>query len=207
MQYKKDEVKKKLLEAGEEEFYLYGFKDSSVRRLVKAAGTTIGNFYNYFSNKEEIFGEVVGSELKQFNNFINSHEIVDDADFLFNETDITVWDKVLEDSVGMFMPVFTKRFYILIACSGGTAYENAREQVLEYIKTHFVEHALENGSIVKNIEDMARVLAHEFLEGILFIIKNHGEGSVAETLIKNHILFFFMGIMGILKGPKGRDEV
>lgn len=199
MQYKKDEVKNKLIQAGEDEFFQHGYKNSSIRRLVKSAGTTIGNFYNYFSNKEEIFQEVVGSELEIFNKFINSHEIVDDAD-LNNSTDTINLEKAVEESIGKFMPVFTKRFYILIACATGTTYEGSREQVLEYIKTHFIEHSLESGIIIKNIDETAKLLAHEFLEGILYIIKNHGEGAVAETLIKNHILFFFMGTMGMLKG-------
>ena len=37
-----------------------GFKNASLRQIVKDAGTTIGNFYNYFENKEALFTDIDG---------------------------------------------------------------------------------------------------------------------------------------------------
>ncbi len=59
MQTKKDHVKDSLLDAACAEFLDKGFEKSSIRRIVKSAGTTIGNFYNYFESKEQIFSHLV----------------------------------------------------------------------------------------------------------------------------------------------------
>ena len=203
MQYKKDEVRKKLIEAGEEDFFIYGFMGSSIRRIVKSAGTTIGNFYNYYANKEELFSEIVGSELKRFDEFINSHDDMDDTDKLTMVQDISSFYKLIEDNTSKFMPVFTKRFYILVACSRGTAYEGSGHKVKEYIKMHLLGHVLESSANIDEVEATADVFAYEFMEGLLFIIRKYGDTDTAGTLIKNHLIFFLIGTMGMLKGPKG----
>ena len=207
MQYKKDEVKNKLIDAGEEEFFKYGFLYSSVRRLVKTAGTTIGNFYNYFSNKEELFNEVVGSELQRFGEFINGHEVIDDTEKLEDINDVALLYSLIEENTSIFMPVFTKRFYILVACSEGTALGESRKKVKEFIKTHFLSHVAESNSKIANADLTADVLTYEFIEGILYIIKHHGDTDKVKTLIKNHMLFFLMGTMGILQegGPNDKS--
>ena len=199
MQYKKDEVKRKLIEAGEEEFFAYGFRNSSVRRIVKAAGTTIGNFYNYFSNKEELFREVVGSELQKFDEFLNGHEEIDDTEFLLNIQDAASLYKLLKANTSVFIPVFTKRFYILVACSEGTAFADSKGKVQEFIKLHFLGHVVDSGTKIGQPDETADVLAYEFLEGILYIIRKYGSTDKAITLIQNHMLFFLTGTVGILQ--------
>ena len=51
MQIKKDTMKNALLASAENQFLLKGFDKASLRQIVKEAGTTIGNFYNYFDKK------------------------------------------------------------------------------------------------------------------------------------------------------------
>ena len=38
---------------------MQGFKDASLRNIVKEAGLTTGAFYGYFNNKEELFNALV----------------------------------------------------------------------------------------------------------------------------------------------------
>lgn len=206
MQYKKDEVKNRMIDAGEAEFFEYGFKGSSVRRIVKNAGTTIGNFYNYFSNKEELYNEVVESELHQFGEFINGHEDLDNTDDLLDLQNPAAWFSLIEDNTEIFMPVFTKRFYILLACSGGTSFEDSREKIQEFVKMHFLRHVSKSRAKIENADATADALVYEFIEGILYIIKNHGDTDKAKILIKNHMLFFLMGVMGMLQGGAQYDK-
>lgn len=206
MQYKKDEVKNKIIEAGEEEFFVHGFIGSSVRRIVKTAGTTIGNFYNYFSNKEELFHAVVESEFQRFDDFINGHEEADDTEALLGANSVTDWVQLIEANTEIFLPVFTKRFYILVACSEGTDLKDSREKVQDFIKKHFLSHVTESGTRIEKPDATADVLTYEFMEGILYIIKIYGDTDEAKVLIKNHMLFFLMGTMGILQGGVSDDK-
>ena len=49
----------KILDAGMEEFQEKGFRDASLRQIVKNAGVTTGAFYGYFSSKEALFASIV----------------------------------------------------------------------------------------------------------------------------------------------------
>ena len=48
-----------IMEAGMEEFQKKGFRDASLRQIVKNAGVTTGAFYGYFSSKEALFASIV----------------------------------------------------------------------------------------------------------------------------------------------------
>lgn len=204
MQYKKDIVKKKLLSAGEDEFFEYGFEGSSIRRIVKNAGTTIGNFYNYFKNKEELFKEVVGDEMDGFNEFITGHPGNEEHDYLWDEADPSVWVRALSDQTDIFISVFNRKFYILAACSTGTEFDSSRDKMIGYIRNHLMGHVVERGKNIPELEKTADVLANQFLDGILYILKNNSCEKTVEDLVRNHMLFFFMGMLGLTEG--GSDD-
>ena len=48
-----------ILEAGKKEFLAKGFRDASLRNIVKEAGVTTGAFYGYYKSKEELFDALV----------------------------------------------------------------------------------------------------------------------------------------------------
>lgn len=53
------DTKAKILEAGKREFLDKGFKDASLRHIVKEAGFTQGAFYGYYSDKAALFDALV----------------------------------------------------------------------------------------------------------------------------------------------------
>ena len=59
MQKPKEEIRRAILQAAEDEFYKEGFRSSSMRRIAAKAGISPGNIYGYFSGKTELFQAVV----------------------------------------------------------------------------------------------------------------------------------------------------
>lgn len=200
MQIKKQQIKSKLLEAGEKEFFERGFQGASVRSIAKSAGTTLGNFYNYFSNKEELFNAVVNGEVEKFSIFMGNHQDGNNDLLYIDSEDPVLWYKTLGEYSGMFLSVFTRKFYILVSCSNGTGHQNSRETVIEYIKEHFAGHTMEQRTGIPELERTAMMLANGFLDGVLYILKNNEDEGVIAKLLRNHMLFFFMGTLGIIKG-------
>ncbi|MDC7125824.1 MAG: TetR/AcrR family transcriptional regulator, partial [Spirochaetales bacterium] len=134
MQQKKDEVFNALITEGEKEFLAKGYQQASLRKIVKNANTTLGNFYNYFSNKEAFFDELVRPEWNKFNSFFNEHEKLEHADYLWDVTDIGEWRRVLGQMVKGLFPRFSSGFILLIEGSMGTKYENVRNEIIEILK-------------------------------------------------------------------------
>jgi len=55
LQHTKEEIRNRILEAAEIEFDENGYGGASMRKIVARAGTSLGNLYRYYANKEELF--------------------------------------------------------------------------------------------------------------------------------------------------------
>lgn len=60
MQYTKEEVRKRILDAARTEFFFRGYEGTVMRSIAAAAGTSLGNLYRYYENKQELYAAVVG---------------------------------------------------------------------------------------------------------------------------------------------------
>ncbi len=49
------EKQQRILDAAVQEFAQYAYKDASINRLIKAAGIPRGSFYQYFTDKEDLY--------------------------------------------------------------------------------------------------------------------------------------------------------
>jgi AcrR family transcriptional regulator len=105
MQIKKQEIEDALIRTAEEDFYKYGFSNASVRRILTKTGVSIGNFYNYFQNKEALYEKVVGSEYRRFLSMMTEHE---------HHEHNGSYEGRLSDVIARVIPDFSRRFVILI---------------------------------------------------------------------------------------------
>lgn len=62
-QVKKEEIKQLILETAAAEFMSKGFNNASIRKIGDIAGVSKSNLYTYFTNKDELFREVVAPAL------------------------------------------------------------------------------------------------------------------------------------------------
>lgn len=197
MQYKKEEVKNAILSSAEKEFFEKGFEGASIRIIVKNANTTIGNFYNYFENKSSVFEALVKEEYCNFVYFIENHHKIDRPDFLWEVNDALQWKSVLKDLLNQMLPTFTDKFVLLVECSKGTKYEITRKQIIDLLENHFIEH--EEKLNVRLPHGFAGVIAEQFINGIIMILKQYRDKEKAKEMITEYILFVFLGAMGLMK--------
>lgn len=197
-------MKNKILEEAEEEFFQKGFVNASVRQIAKRAGTIIGNLYHYYPGKEALFEALVESEYNGFIQLLNHHGHMEDTEFL-KTPDIALWRQMLMQFMEGLTPIFTRRFYILINGSGGTRFEDARHQFLGFMRAHFLEHF--ESFHAECPKEMGELLAEQMLEGLLSAIKKYGDNQVMlRTIITELLLFYIVGVMGILQGSEGHVE-
>jgi len=86
---------------------------------------------------------------------------------------------------------------LLVEGSKGTRFEDSKELVLKLLKDHFTEHLERYQSDYFDIE-LADIIAEQFLNGILLIMKNYKEEKLRKRLMTEHILFSFIGTMGLM---------
>lgn len=205
MQIKKNEIEKALLEAAETEFYAYGFEHASVRRIMREAGVSIGNFYNYFKNKEELYYALVGEAYHTFVHFMNQQEHEDESFFSSNLMKTPGWQQqltillqqVLPNYIKNILPDFDIRFVILMEGSRGTRYEHTGEQLIKLVKDHLLQHLDETGT--KLPDGMCELLARQFLDGLILIIKQHlTDKDARNNLLAHYLVFYVTGVAGVM---------
>lgn len=206
MQVKKEEVRDKLLDAGHKVFSEVGYEKASLRKIVKEAGTTLGNFYNYFDGKEALYDGLVGEEYTKFMYFIHHHDDLtkDRPDDLWDINDVSTWSTVLNEYMGQIIPVFSEKFLLLIDKSEGTKYESFKVNVIDFFEEHYLEHVQNFGDGKDN--GYGRIVSTMFVEGLIKLIKLHlGTKKLGEMIIK-HFVFFAVGTMGLIKFEKEDDR-
>lgn len=73
MQTLKDDIKQRILVTAREEFIAHGVKCTSIRTVARKAGVAVGNVYNYFGSKDELFCEVLRPLITALDRYIQSH--------------------------------------------------------------------------------------------------------------------------------------
>ena len=202
MQIKKDNVEKMLLDAAKKEFLSYGFKGASLRRIVANAGTTLGNFYNYFQSKEAIFERLVAPEYQSFIHLLQNHENHDqnaNLDWLRQTHDMSVWRNELFGMIKKVLPVFTDGFLIMLEYSAGTKYATVKEQLVAMAAAEFQKHYQEQGIQWVNPE-FGTILARQFIEGIVLILTEYPTEDKRQTMMAEHFLFYIVGVMALVMG-------
>lgn len=201
MQMKKEDMRLAILKEAEKEFYEKGFSNASIRNIVKAAGTTIGNFYNYFDSKETVFEALVIDEYRSFIYFLENHDKIELPEYLMNVTDVAEVRKVLTNLIKHIIPVFSDPLILLLECSQGTKYANTRALIVEQLEEHFKEHIRQSNQEYTETE-IAGIIAEQLLSGLLMILKNYKDKETRILLLTEYVLFNVIGTMGLLGNGK-----
>jgi AcrR family transcriptional regulator len=67
MQFQKEDIKSRVIDAARKEFRENGFERASIRNITAAAKTSKSNVYNYFKDKDALFAAVVEPTLTGIN--------------------------------------------------------------------------------------------------------------------------------------------
>ncbi|OEH85095.1 hypothetical protein BHU72_05655 [Desulfuribacillus stibiiarsenatis] len=211
MQVKKDEVKAAIMNAAEQEFFVHGYQNASLRKIVKMAGTTLGNFYNYFENKEKLFEALVAEEYQQFVYFLQHHDQMHHFNqSMENFANPLELRPLLMEMLNGVEVLFSNRLVLLLESSKGTRFEKAKVDLLELLKEHFCEHfsgnthehypeKLPEQSLIHQgtKEQFAEILAEQFLTGIVLVIRKNEDYETKKKLIVDYMLFYIMGVWGL----------
>lgn len=150
------------------EFLDKGFRDASLRSIVKEAGVTTGSFYWYYKSKEELFDALVG---EHYNHIL---QMYDDALEAFWKMTKEEQKEHMGDIGGECMMQMVEYMYdhltafkLLLTASSGTKYENLLHELTqrEIDSTHeFEKHMVELGHPMSTQIEPA--LEHSIVSGM-----------------------------------------
>ena len=126
------DTQKRILEVGKREFLEKGFKDASLRAIVKEAGFTKGAFYGYYNSKEALFDALVAPAadelIAQFKQAQQAHYELVTEDKAEQSQDLST--NYLNYFINYIYDHFDS-FKLVICCSEGTRYANYIHELVE----------------------------------------------------------------------------
>ena len=200
MQVKKDEMQEAILSAGLHLFLEKGYKQASIRMICKEAGTTLGNFYNYFESKGALFEALVKTEYQGIVYFINHHNDIPPTEVPWDRLDQQTMQGLIKHMEGL-LPPMTDRFLLLLAYSEGTPYEGMRQQLIDMILAYQMEH-MEGVGLDERDAGFADLLAHQLIDGFIHILKIGKDDEEKKYLVARYLLYMFYGVMGVINSAK-----
>ena len=73
MQVLKEDIRSRILTVARQQLERNGYSKTSMREIAVLAGVGVGNIYNYFTNKDELFREVVRPVLCALEAMLQEH--------------------------------------------------------------------------------------------------------------------------------------
>ena len=150
------------------EFLDKGFRDASLRNIVKEAGVTTGSFYWYYSSKEELYDALVG---EHYNHILQMYDAALETFWKMSKEE---QKEHMGDIGGECMAAMVEYMYqhltefrMLLTASSGTKYENLLHELTqrEIDSTHeFERHMAELGHPMGT--DVEPELEHSITSGM-----------------------------------------
>lgn len=175
MQVLKDYVRNNILSSARNEFLEKGYTKASMRDIATNAGITVGNIYRYYESKEYLFESIVEPTYLEISHLFQNIEL--------NEFELHGKDEYLN-----FRTIFTSQLMkivednreeivILIKCSEGTKYRQAKSQFADIVELKVNKYVIEvvqskGANLDKNM--VSRVISKSLIDGLTEIIIQNG---------------------------------
>ena len=171
MQVLKDDVRNSILLSAIDEFYQFGYKDASLRRIAKEAGVTPGNIYAYFRSKESLFATALADTVEEMNAFVQ-HALRGEQLHTFDISALT------ENITKIFLQN-KKQFLILMNGSKGTDYENIKEELCQLISERIGNEyiPLLTGDNQQTDSLATEAFSTAIIEGMFHIFNSYGDNT------------------------------
>lgn len=124
MQFKKEDIRLRIVAVARDEFLVNGFRDTSLRVIAARSGVALGNIYNYFKNKDGLFSEVLRPAVEAVDDMLEKHN---DEEKLTTEYFYSK-EQQHDDLVRMtgLVEMHRESFRLLLFGSAGSSHENFR---------------------------------------------------------------------------------
>jgi len=189
--------------AAVQEFLDKGFRDASLRQIVKNAGVTTGAFYGYFSSKEALFASIV-----------EPHAAAVMGRFMTAQIDFSNLPKEAQpEHMGVesseciswmidYMYDHYDEFKLLICRSDGTSYEGFVHNMVEIEVAYtfrYMDVLKELGKEVPPVDqELCHMIASGMFDGIFEVLRHDMPKDRAITFISQLQEFYMAGWMKIM---------
>lgn len=185
MQVLKDEIKDRIFKAAIAEFYKNCYQKTTMKDIAEKARIPASLIYSYYKNKQTLFDDIVLPIVLQLPKILKQAEETSDPPF----------DEFINIEKQFLLDLFDKRLelIILIDKSAGTSQQDSKEKMIKMTEVH-INTILEANSKIKYDALFAHILASNFVESFLEIVRHYKSREWAIEMLELIIRHYFLGI-------------
>ena len=202
MQVLKENIRSRVLTVARQQFGQKGYSKTSMREIAESASIGVGNIYNYFTNKDELFCEVVRPVLNALEAMLQEHHGIRGEDIMKMRS-----EKYLKSCIDEYVSLIDKHrglMEILLFRAQGSSLEHFREDytdrstelVKEWFSSMQQKHPEINTAVSDFIIHLHTVWMFTLFEELLMHSVPQQE---METILHDYILFEIQGWRAIIQ--------
>lgn len=202
MQVLKEDIRGRILTVARHRFEQKGYSKTSMREIAELAEIGVGNIYNYFTNKDELFCEVVRPVLCALEAMLQEHHGIRGEDIMTMKS-----EKYLKACIDEYVSLIDKHrplMEILLFRAQGSSLEYFRESYTdrstELVKAWFASMQQKYPEINTAMSDFI-IHLHTVWMFTLFeeLLIHSVPRQEMETILHDYILFEIQGWRAIIK--------
>ena len=177
MQTLKEEIQARIQKVATAAFLRYGYQEVTMRDIAKKSAISVGNLYNYYKNKEDLFYSLTGTSylyLKQLLRAVKEHGPQSGV----TDTDFT---KSLVRKISQLLKQHRVGFLLMIDRGQGTKYNNLKDELMET--------GTSDASLIM------RIAAKNLMYGLIEVAKNYQGDEWVDRNIERLIDYHLHGIL------------
>ena len=209
MQVLKEDIRGRILTVARQQFGQKGYSKTSTREIAELAGVGVGNIYNYFTNKDELFREVVRPVLCALEAMLQEHHGIRGEDIMMMRS-----EKYLKSCIDEYVSLIDKHralMEILLLRAQGSSLEHFREDYTdrstEVVKAWFASMQRKHPGINTAVSDFI-IHLHDFIIHLhtvwmftMFeeLLMHSVPRQEMESILHDYILFEIQGWRAIIR--------
>lgn len=192
MQILKETIRRQIIEAATEVFYLKGYDKTSMNKIAEKASISTSNIYNYYGSKKVLFEAIVNPVYDNMSYFFNSIVQYEKKENL-KPTDLI---QLLTREINGLMADYHKEIVLLLRYTDnqGRCYKSIFAQILE---KHFLD-SLKEQQRTNDLEMAFQVIAHNFVDGFIQIAEYYNDEENPTGAIKYFLTYHLAGMTPLI---------
>ena len=202
MQVLKEDIRGRILAVAKLQFGQKGYSKTSMREIAELAGVGVGNIYNYFASKDELFGEVVRPVMHALEAMLQEHHGIRGEDVMRMKS-----EKYLKACIDEYVSLIDEHrtlLEILLFRAQGSLLEHSRESYTdrstELGKAWFASMQRKYPEINTTVSDFI-IHLHTVWMFTMFeeLLMHSVPKQEMEAILHDYILFEIQGWRAIIK--------
>ena len=171
MQIKKPEIRDRIRDVALDEFFVEGYKNSTMRTIARKADIPVALIYTYYSSKEDLLDEIVRPVLTFLETtFARTLSLMKEDRMLAEKEIISV---ILQSA---------KEWVILIDKSDGSKYQGMKDIIVTQLSNH-INTNLQN--YYQDYDPMyAQILAGCYMESVLTVARHYKDKEWGQKMAR-----------------------